>query len=60
MNPQMNYMLAVDHARDLRRDAESRKDVSLTSAPSDRSQSSFQVPRTAGRFLAFRRRLRVA
>lgn len=60
MNPQMTYMLAVDHARDLRHDAERRMDASTTSTPSDRSRSSIQAPRTPGRFLAFRSRLRLA
>jgi hypothetical protein len=58
MNPQMTYLLAVDHARDLRRDAEKRSRAVTPSTTSDRSWASPQVRGTVGR-LSLLRRLRL-
>ena len=59
MNPQLTYMLAVDRARDLRRDAEKRGSAAKPSTTSDRSWTSLRVRGTAGR-PSFLRRLRAA
>ncbi|HTX09955.1 MAG TPA: hypothetical protein VME22_15150 [Solirubrobacteraceae bacterium] len=59
MNPQMTYLLAAHHARDLRRDAEKRTRAATPSANRERSRTSLQVRGTFGR-PSLLRRLRLA
>jgi hypothetical protein len=59
MNPQLTYMLAVDRARDARREAEKLSSVAMPRTTRDRSSSSLRVRGAAGR-LSFLRRVRVA
>ena len=55
MNPQMTYLLAVDHARDIRRDAEKRSRAATPSTSSERSRASSQVRGTVVRPSLLRR-----
>ncbi len=59
MNPQMTYLLAVDHARDLRRDAEKRSRAATASTTSDPRWTPRQLRGTTGR-PSLLRRLRLA
>jgi hypothetical protein len=59
MNPQTTYLLAVDHARDLRRDAEAHRRAALSSTTSNRLASSLQTRGAVSR-PSLLRRLRLA
>ena len=59
MTPQMTYLLAVDHARDIRRDVENRTRAATPSTTSDQRSVSLQLPATGGR-PSLLRRLRLA
>jgi hypothetical protein len=59
MNPQQAYALALDRARDVRRDAEQLSSVAMARTTKNRSLGAFRAPGTTGR-PSFFRRLRVA